>query len=27
VAPFIVVGVIGLATVTSWVTLRRYLRV
>jgi cell division transport system permease protein len=27
VAPFIVVGVIVLSTVTSWVTLRRYLRV
>ncbi len=27
VAPFVVVGVIGLSTLTSWVTLRRYLRV
>ncbi|MDN5795220.1 MAG: permease-like cell division protein FtsX [Intrasporangium sp.] len=27
VAPFIILGVAGLATVTSWVTLRRYLRV
>ncbi len=27
VAPFVIVGVIGLSTLTSWVTLRRYLRV
>ncbi len=27
VAPFIVVGVVVLSSATSWVTLRRYLRV
>ena len=27
VAPFVIVGVVGLSTLTSWVTLRRYLRV
>jgi len=27
VAPFVILGVIALSTITSWATLRRYLRV